>query len=752
MKTKSIILMLAGSIVVAAVLILTKIAIDNNNHNIKEYAEIHLRVETEKMAKSIGLYMQGRHENIRVLSELYANEPTDKWNSNDLNSILKNIAENSYYKDIIISDAKGIGIDIKGRKQKLDFCSLYHRSLSGEAVTAYSKPYENSDDFFIIDSVPIIDNNIVKGVIRTVTDIELLKNKMSLLAFQGNEEVFLLTRDGDIIISDTDLLVEDNNITTVFDLDDDGTTSLIQVINQGRSTLTDIKIKEEKYYVSYQGVNGIGNWGVMVAIPMNQLISLYSNTYSYELNSVLLSKAILAIVAILTLMAISVATIRRAYRLERIAFYDGAINNMNFNSFRLSAMETIEKNNSDNVAVIQMAVSKFDYIREFFGLSEIRRIQKHIAGILRANMQGDEIFCRYSSKYFNLLLIYHNREELTDRIKHLNDKLLNLNQDKNSTSKYEFILNYGIYLVNHDDNDIEYMVDKANQALLRVKEDRNSLMKVFSSSMYDRLLDEKEIEEEMHKAIEKKELIVYLQPKYDMNTGLQVGAEALVRWLHPEKGLLYPKRFIEVFEKKGFMGRMDMYMLEQMCSMLSTWTKKGYRPMPLSLNISRINLYNPDFTTNVLSIVEANGISPHLLIFEIAENTIVDNMEIAGPIIEQFQKYGFKVSLDNFGTGTTSMNTLYRISVDELKLDRRYILESEKTDRGIKLIQSIIKAAKSLNIKVVSEGVENKKQARQLKQMGCDMLQGFVFSEPLPAAEYEEYAYGPGALDNRINV
>lgn len=752
MKLKRIILIIAGIITIGAIVILTAVSSINNNQHKMEYAKAQLKNETEKVAQSIGLYLKGRHDSIKLLSRVYSEEPIEDWNSSRMNALLKDAAETTVFMDINICDKDGVGYDINGVKQEVGFCPLYQRSLLGESNTAYSKLYEDEEQGLIIDSVPILKDNSVIGVLRSATDTELILSLMSPISFRGNEDVYLVERDGDIVQSISDKIADFSNISAIIDQEDDEYKPLIQVINQGRSIFTDIYIDDEKYYVYYQGIDGIGNWGIMIAIPSSKLIELYSISATLETNGLFMGIALLSIVITSALVIISICETVRGYRMERMAYYDGVTGSMNLNSFRKSALEIIQKKDNANIAVVQMSINKFDYIREFFGIGEIRRIQKHIANVLRANMQEDEIFCRDSSKYFNLLLKYHNKEELANRIQYLNSKLLSFKENDIDNNKYEFILKYGIYPVTDKDNDVEYIVDKANQAMLLVREDRNQLMQYYSSSMNSKEYDEKEIEERMYKAIEEKELVVYLQPKYDLNTGLQVGAEALVRWIHPEKGIIYPGRFIHVFEKNGFIGKMDMYMLEQMCSMLSVWTSKGYRPKPLSLNISRLNLYDPKFSNNVLAILERYGVSPQLIIFEISEETIVDNMDIVQQAMDKFQEYGFQVSIDNFGTGTTSMNTLFHIHVDELKLDRKYILESEKTDRGLKVIKSIIETAKSLGIKVVSDGVDNKKQAQQLKMMGCDMLQGFVFSEPLPASEYEDYAYGPRAMENRINL
>lgn len=761
MKLKGIVLTLSGIVLVALILFMTKLAIDSNNHYLKQYSQACLGNETDKVAQKIGIYMEGRHNNICLLSEMISEElpqlSAEEYDSSLMESgrlieILKDVAESLSLSDIMICNIQGSGFGLDGEEYKLDSCMLYQKALLGEAAVAYTDFYNIGGSLAIVDSVPVKRDNEVIAVIRTATDPEILRGLISMTTFRGNEDVFIIERDGDIVLSTSDMVIEANNILSLLDEEAEDYQSVLQVINQGKSILSELNINDEKHYIYYRGIDGAGKLGVISIIQQKLLAEAYSSANTSEVDRLLATTAILSSAGIIILIAVSVYEIAKRRKAEFIAYNDPITGGMNFNSFRKFALRNIQKKTNDKFAVVQMDIDKFDYLREFFGQDEIKRLQKCIAEVLEANMQDDELFCRQSSKYFNILLKYHNKEELANRIAYLNTLIKNYEEERRDSIKYEFILRFGIYLVTEDDNDVEHMVDKANQALLHIKDDRSNLLNFFSNSMYDRLHDENVIKEGMYRAIEEKELVLYLLPKYDLKTGLQVGAEALVRWLHPEKGLMYPGRFISVFEKTGFIGKMDMYMLDQMCSLLRDWTKKGYRPMPLSLNISRLNLYDPNFIKNVLEITEKYGVPTELLIFEISEESIQDNMELAAGFIREFRKHGFIVSIDNFGTGNVSLDTLYHIHVDELKLDKSYIQEAEKSDRGLMIIQGIIETAKRLNIKVVSQGVMSQKQAKQLGMMGCDMLQGFVFSEPLPVNEYEDYAYGPRALENKIRV
>jgi len=227
--------------------------------------------------------------------------------------------------------------------------------------------------------------------------------------------------------------------------------------------------------------------------------------------------------------------------------------------------------------------------------------------------------------------------------------------------------------------------------------------------------ESKEFEEHMYIALEEKEFLVYLQPKFSLKTGKQKGAEALVRWMHPEKGLLYPGRFISLFEKNGFIVELDMYILENLCNRLRKWIRKGIKPMPLSINISMHNLYNEDFVRRVKEIVHRHGIPANLIMLEFSEESIAGNLELTQEIMESLRTEGFLISMDDFGKSATSMNTLYQTGVDEIKIDRKFLLENGKTERGQSIINTVMETSKKLGINVVGEGVNDKSQAQLLK-------------------------------------
>jgi len=748
MKLKCFIAALLGAVMIGAVVFLSVNANKDQDYLMKKYAELQLQDATEQVSSKLTMHLASNLNVIKSLSDMIAKEKDDDWNKSNLNVVLKKISDEMQFTNINICNKKGTGFDLEGKEQKVAFCSYYQLALLGDTTVEFTNFYETNDKIDVVYTVPINREGKIVGVLRISMDSEVVRNLMSMKTFRGIEDVYLLKRNGIILTALTEDSPETDNFLELLETEDSNYTEIEQVVKQGRMILTQAKIGNTNCYLSFKGIKDSNDWGIMIAISTDQLIPLFRDKQMMANNNLDIGLLIAVIIISVLLVIIICVENGRRFHMERLAYYDEITDSINYNRFCKDATVLLHKLAGENYAVVQIAIDRFDYIKEFFGVKEGNRILHYISEVIRENVKSSELFCRLNSDYFILLLKYHNKEELTNRISFLDSRLCSFEGNNMKNDKYEFGLHYGIYCIEENNAAIDLMVGRANHALLLVKNDKKQPFEYYNGEMHNKILDQNEIEEYMFAALEEKEFLVYLQPKFDLHTGLQVGAEALVRWRHPKKGLMYPGYFIGVFEKNGFIVKLDMYILDELCHRLKNWISAGYRPMPLSLNISRLNLFDENFVTNTVSTLERYGIPANLIQLEIAEEVITDNIEILSSLMERLKNYGLLISMDNFGTGTTSMNTLYHVPVDELKLDRKFLLSAEKTDRGKNVIRSVIEMAKNLNIKVVSEGVENKAQARMLQELGCDMIQGFVFAEPLPIKEYENYAYGPRRNEN----
>lgn len=281
------------------------------------------------------------------------------------------------------------------------------------------------------------------------------------------------------------------------------------------------------------------------------------------------------------------------------------------------------------------------------------------------------------------------------------------------------------------------MCDKANLASETIKNEYKSNIAYYTERLFESSIEERRIIGEFERAISNNEFEMYLQPQVD-SSGNLYGAEALVRWQHPERGLLSPAIFIDVLEKTGFIYRLDRYMWDKAAKKLSEWKKEGKDQYHISVNISTKDFYLVDVYETFVGLVDKYDIDPVNLKIEITETTLMSDLDKNMGIIRRLQNYGFNIEIDDFGSGYSSLNMLKDISADVLKIDMGFLRASENEAKGLDILESIITLAGKLGMKVITEGVETKKQLYMLAEMGCDMYQGYYFSKPIPVDEFEK--------------
>lgn len=301
-----------------------------------------------------------------------------------------------------------------------------------------------------------------------------------------------------------------------------------------------------------------------------------------------------------------------------------------------------------------------------------------------------------------------------------------------------FSIYFGIYEINDITVPVDQMCDRANMALQTIKGSYIRKYAFYDTRMRAALLEEQEIVNEMYDALKKDQFCAYFQPIYESGTSKLVSAEALVRWNHPTKGLISPGKFIPIFEKNGFIIRLDAYIWEYTCRYISQRIKAGQPVVPISVNVSRMNLYNPNLCDNIISLVNKYDLTPAMLKLEITETAYNDNPTQLLQMITVLQDHGFKILMDDFGSGYSSLNMLKDLSVDVLKIDMKFMDDLDVSVRADNVLKCIVTMAKSLQMSVVAEGVETSKQLEFLKNIGCDMIQGYYYSKPIPADEFTD--------------
>lgn len=292
----------------------------------------------------------------------------------------------------------------------------------------------------------------------------------------------------------------------------------------------------------------------------------------------------------------------------------------------------------------------------------------------------------------------------------------------------------GRYIVSDIALPVSAMYDRAMLASASVKGSADENIAMFTESMRESVILEQRMVSEANNALVEKQFEVWLQPQYNHSNG------ALVRWRHPERGLISPGLFIPLFEKNGFIYRLDKFVWEETCRLLRKWIDEDLHPVPVSVNISRNDVYHDDLVPFIIGLLDKYHLPVDLLRLEITESAFAKSGSQVISVVKELVDYGFTMEIDDFGSGYSSLNTLKDVPAQVLKLDMRFLEGVENTSRGGNIIESVIRMAKWINMSVIAEGVETIEQANYLTSIGCSYIQGYLYSKPLPVAQYEQFA------------
>lgn len=392
--------------------------------------------------------------------------------------------------------------------------------------------------------------------------------------------------------------------------------------------------------------------------------------------------------------------------------------------------ERLLENPEQEYSIICSNIENFKLFNDIFGFQEGDRLLKEVASIAR-NMVDSTGFCgRFAADRF---LCFQERErEQTDR-----RNFYSVLNKKFSPHMKNIVMRWGIYEIDDRSISVEQMCDRAQLAACSIKGQYNQFFAVYNDSLRSKLLREKAITDAMETALAENQFAVYLQPKYSLKDECMVGAEALVRWNHPEWGFMSPGEFIPLFAKNGFIFKMDQYVWERVCCLLCDWRKKGRSLIPISVNVCRTDLYQPNFVDNLLELTQKYGIDPAYLHLEITEGVYSENSHQVISVVEELHKQGFAIEMDDFGSGYSSLNMLSQMELDILKLDMQFIKNEIAKPAHQSILSDIIVMAHKMHLSVVAEGVETREQMQRLQSVGCDYVQGYFFAKPMPAAEFE---------------
>lgn len=438
---------------------------------------------------------------------------------------------------------------------------------------------------------------------------------------------------------------------------------------------------------------------------------------------------------LMTRLKNAIARSRMGYlkQMKHMAEHDSVTGLYNRVQFFKKTEEMLRKYPTEPFVFIRMDIKRFRLINSYWGEEGGNRILCFMADLLR-KISGWYPYCafgRIESDIFGICIPYERRN-CENMVYFLIQKILSY-----STS-FALEPSFGIYRIEDNSTPVENMFILATMANRKIKNRYQDYVGIYDEKLGQQIMQEQEVFNDMRPALEKEEFVIYFQPKYDGYTQLPYGAEALIRWNHPKKGLIAPAQFIPVLEKNGFIEKLDYYVWEKVCQYIKKWKDQGLTPAPISVNMSRVDCSNAGLPDKLTRLVRKYDISPGLLQLELTESAYMDNPDFVNNMICELRKRGFRIMMDDFGSGFSSLNTLKDIQVDCLKLDMKFLFSHSDDFKSKRILSSVVSMAKWLRLKVIAEGVETEEQFDFLKRIQCDYVQGYYFSRPMPVSEYEE--------------
>ncbi|MBQ2091939.1 MAG: EAL domain-containing protein [Clostridia bacterium] len=433
-------------------------------------------------------------------------------------------------------------------------------------------------------------------------------------------------------------------------------------------------------------------------------------------------------------------------QISKIIDMDKLTSGINYEKFLREAQLVLDNRDEETTyAVFYGDIQNFKYINDTFGYDVGDALLMSISQRIREEVgKVDGLFARISADNYTAILPYKDKNDFVETIYSIIDDICWFDEIQKAHYKPEVYV--GIYCTGDDPGNrslkITEMIDRANMAQKSVKGSSEYHIAFYTEEIRERVIAEKELERHMESALANGEFKAYFQPKYQVSTGEIVGAEALVRWDSPQTGFMSPGKFIPLFEQNGFIINLDQYIFETVCKNIREWLDQGIKVVPVSVNVSRLQFYRIDFVKRYTKIKEKYGIPDGLLELEFTESIVFENLAILRKIVLDLKKSGFTCSIDDFGSGYSSLNILKNLPMDTLKLDKLFFDDSENLTRDKALISSVINMSRALDMKTVAEGIESWAQVSFLKEIGCDIIQGYVYSEPIPHARFTHLLQG----------
>ena len=605
---------------------------------------------------------------------------------------------------------------------------IIYNSYEGKESVSNAFWGKFSHEMVLMFSVPVYHDNQIVGALVASDDVDVFSDTIGeKQIFSGNGTVHLIDSEGNFILRADESVVKEEKKSILEEpyMSKDKVNEIRDALKSLKTIEFDFEYEKENYNVLLKPLKENG-WYIMC---INSVENVNKNIY----RMIKVIEGFMAVIMILFFIRLFyvIEIIQKNNRqLKKYAYFDELTGLYNRRRFDELAEESLKK--QKKCTIVALNIRQFKFINEMFGKKRADKLLKYIAHILSTSIEEGEYVCRESADAFYMFLKETNRSDLEERLKTMISKIIYA--EGTDSSNYHMRMRCGI-AVSISGEDFQSIMTQAMFALAESKENVQEDIWFFDSELYKQEQMNHYIERYSYKALENNEFKLFLQPKMNLEDDTLVGAEALTRLVQQNGKMIYPNAFIRLFETNGFCAELDMYMFEKVCHQLRMWMDAGYEPVPISINQSKITFYRENYQEELCSILNKYNIPAFLISLEILEGLAIDNIEELNKRLMKLKEIGFKISMDDFGTGYSSLNTLAKLAIDEVKLDRGFLIEAAGED-GQKtrlIMEGIVELSKKLSISTVIEGIETGDDVQFVKQIGCDQGQGYFYRCPVSA-------------------
>ncbi|MGI5984895.1 MAG: EAL domain-containing protein [Oscillospiraceae bacterium] len=702
----------------------------------------HIEMQKKRLLYEPGsaqsqLFLSKIGSNFDVL-DIYSNRLAEE-NWRYYPQILKEInasAEKLGFSYVTVVGEDAVLYDKENRASNVSQMKYYKDAAAGQRT--FEKT-EFDDEVCFVFAVPFTVKGETEGAVVGFCSEETIENLLYSGDAGGDMKSLIFDAAGNLIAGEIPNFKGSENIFTVLDsmasegaFADAFLRDLKKAVSTGDVSFENASYESADGYYVYHPA-GINGWYILNFIPPSFLIEGEQDSPKTHalFGVVVLLSILLAVTNTVILWRRRVELNREQRKSHEAYFVDPLTSLYNKQGFESKIRKRLLKLPEERVcALVSFEVVAFRSYNALYGFEAGDELLKTIAGIVRKFLKEDDVAGRLYADHFVWFINRETKEEIFETFR----SAVRVAKD----SKLPFFLCGGIYIIEDRDESIRKMIDNASIAKDTIKYKFSTGIAIYDDSMLECQLEDAELIGSMMRGLENGEFVDYYQPKYNMSNESITGAEVLVRWKKPDGEIIMPGRFIELFEKNGFIRKLDFYIFEKACSILHDAQEKNIPVVPISVNFSRVHLYDSRFPQRIYDLAQKYDVDTKYLEIELTESAFLMEGEVLHQVVDKLHEYGFSVAIDDFGSGFSSLNMLKDVEVDTLKIDMKFLDGFERGGKVGTVVTSVIRMAKWLGIPVVAEGVETKDQIDFLRTLGCDMVQGYYYSRPVTREDYEK--------------